>query len=187
MVQNTKPPVRPPTRKFSVFGTPWPLEPPQLRIRLGYITARFLQMPEPRISLRNTDDILRWAQQMMDDGMRRSAIELVRLAIEEDPEQRPLWLLLIGCASDDDNETEFGELVQAFAVQFPNDAARVQIDSMAQRFSRAAGTAVVTGNFASPAGWSVSALLGRDDSGQRMLHASLVRAIQSVLGQASRQ
>ena len=187
MVQPPKPPVRQPPRKVSVFGTPWPLDPAPLRIRLRYITARFLQMPEPRISLRNTDEILRWAQQMMDDGMPRSAIELVRLAIEEDPEQRPLWLLLIGRACEDDNATDFGELVQAFAGQFPNDKAKIQIDAMAQRFARAPGTAVATGTFAAPVDWSASALLGRDDSGQRTLHASLARATQAVLGQASRQ
>lgn len=186
MVQNPKPPVRPPTRKLSVFGTPWPLDPPLLRIRLRYITARFLQMPEPRISLRNTDEILRWVQQMLDDGMPRSAAELVRLAIEEDPEQRPLWLFLIGRACEDDNATEFGELVQAFTAQFPNDTAMAQIDALAQRFSRAPGTAVVTGTFVTPVGWRASALLGRDDSGQRTLHASLLRATQAVLGQAPR-
>jgi Arc/MetJ-type ribon-helix-helix transcriptional regulator len=153
-----------------------------LRIRLRYITARFLQMPEPRISLRNTSEILRWVQQMRDDGLPRSATELVRLAIEEDPEQRPLWLFLIARACEEDNATEFGELVQAFAGQFPNDMAMSQIDAMAQRFARAPGTAVATGTFAAPADWSASALLGRDDSGQRALHALLVRATQSVMG-----
>ncbi|MEO8102429.1 MAG: hypothetical protein ABI790_07880 [Betaproteobacteria bacterium] len=186
MVQNTKPPLRPPPRKVSVFGTPWPLDPPLLRIRLRYITARFLQMPEPRISLRNTDEILRWVQQMLDDGMPRSATELVRLAIEEDPEQRPLWLFLIGRACEDDNATEFGELVQAFTLQFPADKVMPLIESMAQRFSRTPGTAVVSGTFAAPAGWTASALLGRDDSGQRSLHAALTRATQAVLGQAPR-
>jgi len=182
MVAPPRPPGRPPTRKLSVFGTPWPLEPALLRIRLRYITARFLQMPEPRISLRNTDEILRWAKQMQDDGMPRSATELVRLAIEEDPEQRPLWLLLIGRACEDDNSTEFAELVQAFAAQFPQDKAMAQIDAMAQRFERSPGTAVVTGTFAAPADWSATALLGRDDADQRSLHASLLRAAQAVLG-----
>lgn len=143
-------------------------------------------MPEPRISLRNTDEILRWAKQMLDDGMPRSATELVRLAIEEDPEQRLLWLLLIGRACEDDNATDFGDLVQAFKTQFPNDKSMPQIEAMAQRFQRAPGTAVATGTFAAPADWSASALLGRDDSGQRALHVSLARATQSVLGSASR-
>ncbi len=186
MVQHTNPPQRPPPRKVSVFGTPWPLDPPVLRIRLRYITARFLQMPEPRISLRNTNEVLRWVQQMQDDGLPRSATELVRLAIEEDPAQRPLWLFLIGCACEDDNATEFGELVQAFALQFPNDVAMTKIDAMARRFVRAPGTAVVTGSFAVPAGWRASTLLGRADSGQRAMHASLVHATQAVLGLAPR-
>lgn len=167
---------------MSVFGTPWPLEPTLLRIRLRYITARFLQMPEPRISLRNTDEILRWAKQMQDDGLPRSATELVRLAIEEDPEQRPLWLLLIGRACEDDNGTEFAELVQAFTVQFPNDKAMPQINAMAERFERAPGTAVITGTFAAPADWSASALLGRDDRDQRTLHTSIARATHAVTG-----
>ena len=120
--QNTKPPVRPPARnQTSVFGTPWPLDPPLLRIRLRYVAARFLQVPEPRVSLRNTDEMLRWAQQMQDDGMPRSATELMRLAIEEDPTQRPLWQFLLARAVEDDNATEFTELAQAFALQFPND------------------------------------------------------------------
>lgn len=119
--------------------------------------------------------------------MPRSATELVRLAIEEDPEQHPLWLFLIGRACEDDNATEFAELVQAFTVQFPNDPAMAQIEAMAQRFARTPGTAVVTGTFAAPANWSAAALLGRNDSGQRTLHTLLVRATQAVLGSASRQ
>lgn len=186
MVTPPRPPHRPPPRKVSVFGTPWPLDPALLRVRLRYITARFLQMPEPRISLRNTTEILGWVKQMQDDGLPRSAHELVRLAIEEDPEQRPLWLFLIGRACDDDNGDEFRELVQAFATQFPNDKAMPQIEAMAQRFARTPGTAVATGTFVSPAAWSAAALLGRDDTGQRALHASLVKATQSILGQASR-
>lgn len=187
MATSPKLPLRPPTRKVSVFGTPWPLDPPLLRVRLKYITARFLQMPEPRVSLRNTDEILGWVQQMRDDGTPRAAVELVRLAIEEDPQQRSLWLFLLGQACEDDNASEFNELVQAFFIQFPNDVATPQIDALGQRFLRAPGTAVTTGTFVSPMAWSASALLGRADAGQRSLHAVLTRATQAILGQGSRQ
>ena len=174
--QNTKPPARPPTRnQVSVFGTPWPLEPPLLRIRLRYIAARFLQVPEPRISLRNTDEMLRWAQQMQDDGMPRSATELMRLAIEEDPTQRPLWQVLLACTFEDENATEFTEISQAFAIQFPNDEAMAEIETMKQTLARGPDTSTAASG--SIAKWNSSTFFGRDDIGQRSLHESLLQAI----------
>jgi len=171
-------PERPPAKnKFTVFGTPWPLDPPLLRVRLRYITARFLQMPEPRISLRNTDEILRWAQQLMDDGMSRSATELVRLAIEEDPDQRNLWRFLTACAFEDENATEFSDLSQAFAVQFPNDEAMAEIQAMERQLLRRSSNISATGSYVSPARQRSSAFFGRDGVSQRELHESLVRLI----------
>lgn len=167
-------PARPPQRKFSAFGTPWPLDLPQLRVRVRYITARFLQMPEPRISLRNTDEILRWIKQLRDDGLPRSAAELARLAIEEEPEQRLLWLYLLGQAVEDDNATEFTDLAALFHKQFPNDSARAQIERVRLGFSYLTSE-VTTGSFASPTAWTAAALLGRDDTAQRTLHALLLR------------
>ena len=176
--QNTKPPVRPSQRnQTSVFGTPWPLDPPLLRIRLRYVAARFLQVPEPRVSLRNTDDMLRWAQQMQDDGMPRSATELMRLAIEEDPAQRPLWQFLLARAVEDDNATEFTELAQAFALQFPNDAAMAEITAMGQKMLGGHGLSPTTSNESVQSTWRSSAFFRRDDSGQRFLHDSLLQEI----------
>lgn len=167
--------MRPPTRnQVSAFGTPWPLEPPLLRIRLRYIAARFLQVPEPRISLRNTDEMLRWAQQMQDDGMPRSATELMRLAIEEDPTQRPLWQVLLARTFEDENASEFTEISQAFAIQFPNDEAMAEIEAMKQTLARGPVASAASGPMAK---WNSSAFFGRDDSGQRALHESLLQAI----------
>ena len=168
--------MRPPARnQVSVFGTPWPLEPPLLRIRLRYIAARFLQVPEPRISLRNTDEMLRWAQQMQDDGMPRSATELMRLAIEEDPTQRPLWQVLLARTFEDENATEFAEISQAFAIQFPSDEAMAEIEAMKQTLLRGPATSMAASG--QVAKWNSSAFFGRDDSGQRSLHESLLQAI----------
>ena len=178
MNQNTKPPVRPPARnQTSVFGTPWPLDPPLLRIRLRYVAARFLQVPEPRVSLRNTDEMLRWAQQMQDDGMPRSATELMRLAIEEDPTQRPLWQFLLARAVEDDNATEFTELAQAFALQFPNDASMAEINAMGQKMLGGHGVSSTTNGESAMSTWRSSAFFQRDDSGQRSMHDSLLQAI----------
>lgn len=148
-----------------------------LRIRLRYIEARFLQVPEPRVSLRNTDEMLRWAQQMQDDGMRRSATELMRLAVEEDPTQRPLWQFLLARAFEDDNATEFAELAQAFATQFPNDEATGEINAMGQRFVGGHGEFPTVTSATAVVNWNSSALFRRDDSGQRSLHESLLQAI----------
>lgn len=178
MNQNTKPPARAPARNpVSVFGTPWPLDPPLLRIRLRYVAARFLQVPEPRVSLRNTDEMLRWAQQMQDDDMPRSATELMRLAIEEDPTQRPLWQFLLARVFEDDSATEFTELAQAFATQFPNDEAMTEIEAMRQMLLRNEGSSSVQRDSTRPAKWNSSAFFGRDDSGQRSMHESLLQAI----------
>ena len=178
MNQNTKTPARPATRsQISVFGTPWPLEPPLLRIRLRYIAARFLQVPEPRVALRNTDEMLRWAQRMQDDGMPRAATELMRLAIEEDPAQRRLWQFLLARTYEDDNATEFAELSQAFAIQFPNDELMAELELMGQTLASGSSHSVPTTTSTISAKWNSSAFFGRDDTGQRSLHESLLRAI----------
>lgn len=175
--QNTKPPERPPARNhLSVFGTPWPLDPPLLRIRLRYIAARFLQVPEPRIALRNTDEMLRWAQQITDDGMPRSAAELLRLAIEEDPTQRPLWQLLLARTLEDENAAEFAELAKAFATQFPNDEAMAEINAIRQAISRDSATSMAAIAAATPTKWNSPSFFRQDASGQRALHESLLQA-----------
>lgn len=174
MNQGTKPPTRPAARaQMSVFGTPWPLEPALLRIRLRYIAARFLQLPEPRVALRNTEEMLRWAQQMQDDGMPRAATELIRLAIEEDPTQRPLWQFLLARAFEDDNAAEFAELARVFALQFPGDDALPEIDAMGIRILGGHSSSVV--HSAGPQ-WSASSFFRRDASGQRSMHESLLQA-----------
>ena len=177
MNQDTEPPARPPKRpQVSVFGTPWPLDPPLLRTRLRYVAARFLQVPEPRVSLRNTEEMLRWAQQMQDDGMPRAATELMRLAIEEDPTQRLLWQYLLARAFEDDNPAEFVELSRAFAAQFPNDEAMPEIDAMGQLILGGhSGSPTVGGSTTAPA-WNSSAFFRREASGQRALHESLLQA-----------
>ena len=173
-------PVRPQSKQtLSVFGIPWPLDPPLLRIRLKYITARFLQMPEPRISLRNTADILRWAQQMMDDGMPRAATELVRLAIEEDPEQKKLWQFLLACAFEDDNLPEFREIAESFEKLFPNDDATPEIDKMLHLLSHGPANASNSGSYIAPGRQRSSAFFGRDESKQRAFHDCLLRAAAS--------
>jgi hypothetical protein len=173
------PPPPPPARaisatKLSVFGTPWPLAPELLRVRLKYITVRFLQMPEPRVLLRNGQDILRWAQQMEDDNMPRSANELVRLAVEEDPSQRVLWLYLLSHAVIEGDTNEFGELTRLFSQQFVDDGVLEDIAHVGGVLARDVSQARVMPALQS---WSAAALLARDSRTQRAFHDALQREI----------
>lgn len=169
-----RPPVRiPPKQKLSVWGTPWPLEPELLRVRLKYITARFLQMPEPRMALRNSKEILTFAQQLIDDAHPRAATELTRLAIEEDPDQRALWLFLLGRLFVADNATDYLETAALFAKQFPNDTAQGDIDNLGNWLAAPGHPAIDPSRVHE---WRAAALLGRDDAMQADFHALLARA-----------
>jgi hypothetical protein len=171
------PPPRVPAKpKASVWGTPWPLEPDLLRVRLKYIAARFLQMPEPRMSLRNTNEILSFAQMMEDDGHARAAVELTRLAIEEDPEQRKLWLYLLGRMFIAGHAADYLDVAMVFSRQFPGDAVNAEIGELGKWLAA----------FGQPAPnpervhmWSASTLLGRDGASQRDFHALLAQVAAS--------
>jgi hypothetical protein len=146
------PPRTPAPQKLSVFGRPWPLEPALLRVRLRYV--------------RNTAEMLRWAEQMQDDGMPRSAAELMRLAVEEDPSQRPLWQYLLARAFEDHDVPEFASLREAFVGQFPNDPALPELTSMVHRLS--------CDDAIAPETWRTTSFFHREGSGQRSLHAQLI-------------
>lgn len=164
--------------KLSVFGTPWPLAPELLRVRLNYITVRFLQMPEPRVLLRSAEDILRWAQQMEDDNIPRSAKELVRLAVEEDPNQRVLWLYLLGRAAIGGDASEFSELARLFCLHFAHDVALHDVAHVGGVLARdeASGENKAR-EMSALQSWSAAALLARDSRIQRTFHDALQREI----------
>ena len=127
------------------------------------------------MALRNTEEMLRWAQQMQDDGMPRAASELMRLAIEEDPTQHPLWLFSLVRAYEDDNAAEFIELSKAFAAQFPGDESLPGIDLMGEQIAGGHGRHSTAGTMAALK--LTSALFQRNDGGQRSMHESLLAAI----------
>ena len=128
--------------------------------------------------LRNGQDILRWAQQMEDDNMPRSANELARLAVEEDPSQRMLWLYLLSHAVIEGDNTEYGELTRLFSQQFADDAVLEDIAHVGGVLARDASQAQ-----AMPAlhAWSAAALLARDSRTQRAFHEALEREISVTL------
>ncbi len=88
------------------------------RLRDRYIATRFAQFSEPGIALRHTSEILRLARQLLDDDQARLATELLYLALEEDAQQRRIWLFLIELAFLGEDVTQFSELADGFKARF---------------------------------------------------------------------
>lgn len=53
-----------------------------------YVASRFSAFSDPRNDLRDSDRVIRYARELFDDEQPRRAIELIRIAIEEDQSQR---------------------------------------------------------------------------------------------------
>jgi hypothetical protein len=157
--------------KLSVFGTPWPLPPEKLRVRLKYVTARFLQMPEPRILLRSGEDILRWVQQLEDEERFTQARELVRLALEEEPKQRALWLYLFHSVVRAEDAATFTHLARLFSALYPDDAVLEDVAYVAGVLPRDAKAAAAIRAVST---WSIHALTERNVRAQTRLHDALV-------------
>ncbi|MCY7388228.1 MAG: hypothetical protein LH481_09210 [Burkholderiales bacterium] len=154
-----------------------PTDPAARRLRERYIDARFLQFPQPAQALRNTANVMRWAQQLIDDEQPRLAAELLHVALEEDGSQRPLWLFLIELAFLANDPATFSDLSDTFRQQFLDaDATRV-IDSMGHkllpndpRFAHAEDPEILPD-------WSTPETALRDELRQQKLHAALVEAM----------
>ena len=52
------------------------------------MASRFSAFSDPRNDLRDSDRVIRYARELFDDEQPRRAIELIRIAIEEDQSQR---------------------------------------------------------------------------------------------------
>jgi len=59
------------------------------------VASRFSAFSDPRNDLRDGDRVIRYARELFDDEQPRRAIELIRIAIEEDQSQRALQLALV--------------------------------------------------------------------------------------------
>ena len=154
-----------------------PTDPAARRLRDRYIDARFLQFPQPAQALKNTANVMRWAQQLLDDEQPRLAAELLQVALEEDGSQRPLWLFLIELAFLGNDPATFGDLSDVFHARFPDADALPIIDSMGHkllpndpRFGHAADPEILPD-------WSTSETAQRDELRQQKLHAALVKAM----------
>lgn len=152
------------------------------RLRDRYIDVRFPQIAETNTSLNNTSAVLRCARQFLDDERPALAVELLELALEEDPSQRAAWLFLIEYAFLESDAPRLAELAAAYAARFGRDDASVVIDAMGHelmpqhpQFRHVTQTAALPN-------WSSLAAAGRDDGKQKLYHAALLRAVAFHLG-----
>ncbi len=163
------------------------------RLRDRYIATRYAQFPEPGIALRHTSDILRWARQLLDDDQPRLAIELLHLALEEEPKQRRVWLFLLELAFLNEDTNQFNDLADEFKRRFVTavsfdmqnasddekeiaennkiiDVMGIELAPNDPRYANA-GEPTMLPN------WSTPDSAERNEAGQRQLHAALVNAI----------
>ncbi len=163
------------------------------RLRDRYIATRYAQFPEPGIALRHTSDILRWARQLLDDDQPRLAIELLHLALEEEPKQRRVWLFLLELAFLNEDTNQFNDLADEFKRRFVTavsfdmqnasddekeiaennkiiDVMGIELAPNDPRYANA-GEPTMLPN------WSTPDSAERNEAGQRQLHAALVNAV----------
>lgn len=171
-----------PTRSGAVLDvSPIAKDPTKRRLRDRYIATRFAQFPEPGVALRNTTEMLRWARQLLDDDEPRLGVELLHLALEEDPRQRDLWLFLLEYAflnSDigafnalaDDFKQRFNMIGQADPAVKTIDAMGVELDPSDPRYA-SAGEPEMLPN------WSNPESAERNETRQRKFHQAMVDAM----------
>jgi len=154
-----------------------PSDPAARKLRERYIAARFLQFPNPAQTLKNTSNVLRWAQELLDDDQPRQAAELLQMALEESPKQKPLWLFLIELAYVAGDPGTFVELSDAFRKRFAGAEELTVIDELGKRLLPADPRFAHAEAAILAPGWTTPDSELRDALRQRKLHQSLVDAM----------
>ncbi len=158
------------------------------RLRDRYVATRFAQFTEPDSALQNTSEVALWARQLLDDDQPRLAVELLQLALQEEPKQVPLWLFLIELAFLNSDSGAFNGLADEFKQRFAADsnlattlgtidAMGVELDPLDPRYANAGPPELLPN-------WSTPEALERDEVKQRKFHAALLEAVtfHSTLG-----
>lgn len=161
-----------------------PVDANAIRLRDRYIVTRFVRFAEPGASLSSTEDVMCWARQLLDDEQPRLAIELLHLAVQENPGQVRIWLFLLELAFLGHDAVLFAELVGLFKERFGYDEAGKMalpvIDAMGHDIApqdpryahiRQRGEKLMLPN------WSIPDALARDEMRQNKLHRALVEAM----------
>jgi len=154
--------------------------PEKQKMRARYIAQRFPKIADTHEALTRTDAVLSMAQQLIEEGRKSLAIELITLSLQEDATQRDLWRFLIEDAFLQADGALFKELTDGYAKQFERDEARPVIQAMAHDLSPAL---VSTQSKLEPIelpNWSNIQVGNRDTELQQKLHAALEVAAASL-------
>jgi hypothetical protein len=146
------------------------------RLHDRYVMSRFPVFSDPRQDLRDADRVIRYSRELFDDEQPRRAVELLRLAIEEDQSQRALWLALIELCFLIRDETRFTELILAFATEFALDSELPTLGAMRRELMPEDPAMTNAPKLLEPPNWSVPADSAKNEALQRQFHARLQHA-----------
>ena len=149
-------------------------------MRDRYIAQRFPKLGGTNRALTKTDTVLSMAQQLIQEGRKFLAIEMITLSLQEEANQRDLWRFLIEDAFLRGDAARFKVLIDGYAMQFKGDEARPVMQAMAHDLSPAL---VSTQSKLEPVplpNWSGIRLDERDAQLQQKLHDALETAVASL-------
>jgi len=154
--------------------------PEKRKMRDRYIAQRFPKLAGTHRALTKTDEVLSMAQQLIEEGRKFLAIEMITLSLQEEVNQRDLWRFLIEDAFLRGDAARFKELIDGYAKQFELDEARPVIQAMAHDLSPAL---VNTQSKLEPVplpNWTSISVGERDVELQQKLHVALETAAASL-------
>lgn len=146
------------------------------RLHDRYVISRFPAFSDPRQDLRDVDRVIRYSRELFDDEQPRRAIELLRLAIEEDQSQRALWLALIELCFLVRDATRFTELILAFSVEFALDGEVPTLGAMRRDLLPHDPALANAPMLLDLPNWSVPRDSAKNEALQRQFHARLQHA-----------
>ena len=146
------------------------------RLHDRYVISRFPAFSDPRQHLRDTDRVIRYSRELFDDEQPRRAIELLRLAIEEDQSQRGLWLALIELCFLVRDATRFSELILAFSVEFALDSELPTLGAMRRDLTPHDSATTNAPKLLDLPNWSVPHDGAKNEALQKQFHARLQHA-----------
>lgn len=151
------------------------------RLRDRYIASRFPQFAGNTSQLRNTEEILRSARNLLDDGQPNLAEELLSIALQEEPHQREAWLFLIEVAFLNHDAARFDALTDNFKYLFTHNDDQYVIDAMAHDLNPNDPRYQNLYSATPLPNWSSLAALARDEIKQRRYHQALLETANHYL------
>jgi hypothetical protein len=114
-----RPAARTPRQAASIESDPHTYDPERRRIRDRYIGARFAGVARSAADLENATRVIKAARLVFEEEEPELAIELLRLAIEQNAQEPMLWLAELEIAYLARDASHFAQTARAFHLAFP--------------------------------------------------------------------